>query len=439
MALLASFSLTSCLDDVKDNPITYPAEGVKKTGIWKAPHTQGNYDYTAVRTFNAAGKPIFYVLETGKEGTEEAGVTRMIFLGDSITDNAAQGMMTANSESTFYGDGENGTDVLPGEAYLAYQRNLQSYTMQVTTYQMLDAEKIDTTSVLAYKDANGQWALKEYSREVTCTAEEQAGFPANLAGYWGSGNYEEDPANSTLISLSDSIALLGDGDAQQVEIVYDAAAGTLKITGLDDGQTIEVAFNEQMQLVGTWNGNPIILDPIMDSDSEPEIFVPFYNGTFTDNAILYDGVYKFDVVIYQSEKKASRYCAKPFYSSEDGLIFEITNEQNEEGTGAVIEVTPSSTGLTDPKYGTIWAKAAADYDSGMGAKCYYDGESMAYLNLVYYVPAGYFGYGVETLKFTSPYTGIPRKIAVNSAGKISEIKNLQATTSTAFKQKLERL
>ena len=144
---LASFSLTSCLDEVKDNPVTYPANGVDKTGVWKSATLADNeYDYTAVRTLTSDGKDLFYIVREGKPGTDVEGEIKTLFVNkpDSVESLPDVGMFEAFSETTFFGDGQNGTDAVGGEAYLAYRNNLRDFTLQLMSGgEILFTEKVN--------------------------------------------------------------------------------------------------------------------------------------------------------------------------------------------------------------------------------------------------------------------------------------------------------
>ena len=374
---LASFSLTSCLDDVKDNPVTFPAEGVAQTGVWRSATLADNeYNYTAVRTLTSDGKDLFYIIREGKPETEAEGEIRMLFVNkpDSIESLPKLGMYQAFAESTFFGDGQNGTDLNGGEAYLAYRNNLKDFTLQLVT--------------------NGEIVFTEQVDPVT-------NYLPTLSGYWEGRSVN---GKYVIILFDENIAILGDenNDVETITVSYNQETGVITVTGDDSGIEANLAYNANMQLEATIDGETFIIDPIQASDSEPETFSPVKVGNysssfFTDNA---GNNYVYEAILFQSDKKRTKYAIAPFIDNEDGIIFEVDREADEEGNYP-LTVSSSATGYKHSSYGMVYG---GDSEEG-----YYDGDKTYYLNLIFFVSAGQFGYSddqgwfPETFKVTGNY------------------------------------
>lgn len=412
---LASFSLTSCLDDVKDNPVTFPAEGVAKTGVWKSATLADNeYDYTAVRTLTSDGKDLFYIVREGKPGTDVEGEVKTLFVNkpDSVESLPKVGMFEAFAESTYFGDGQNGTDLLGGQAYLAYRNNLKDFTLQlVSEDEILFTEQV--TPVDNYVPA--------------------------LAGYW-EGMSEN--GKYIYVLFDGKIGILGDynNDPEYVGISFDPETGVYTITGEDSEIVVTLAFNSNKQLEATIDGETFIVDPVQASDSEPETFTPIKMGNYTSNFFSDNAgnPYTYEAVLFQSDKKGTKYGIAPFIDNEGGIIFELSREADDDGNYP-LTVTASATGYKHPSYGMVYGG-----DSGTG---YFDGQKTYYLNLIFFVSAGRFGYSddqiwfPEMFKVTGDYVEeaeiAPNKVIFDSKGRVRFAAN-QALRTSAGKMLSDR-
>ena len=392
---LASFSLTSCLDDVKDNPVTYPANGVDKTGVWKSATLADNeYDYTAVRTLTSDGKDLFYIVREGKPGTDVEGEIKTLFVNkpDSVESLPDVGMFEAFSETTFFGDGQNGTDAVGGEAYLAYRNNLRDFTLQLMSGgEILFTEKVNRVD----------------------------NYLPTLAGYWeGKG----ETGKYMYVLFDENVGILGDenNDAEELTVSYNRETGVVTITGNDSGIVVTMILNSNMQYEATIDGETFVVDPVFASDSEPETFTPVKVGNYTsmffsDNE---GNPYVYPAVLFQSDKKRTKFGVAPFIDNEGGILFEVEREPDDDGNYAMT-VSASATGYKHPNYGMIYGG-----DSG---EAYFDGQKTYYLNLIFFVSAGQFGYTddqswfPESFKVTGNYEEsdeAPKKVIFDSKNRM---------------------
>lgn len=395
LAALLTLGLTSCVGDFEDTPVTYPAEGLAETGVWQNGYLAGDYDYTAVRTKTADGDDLFYIVREGRPTGKDSGSVKMLFVSNDGTEyNSEIGMYTAYSDVTFYGDGANGTDSLQGSAYLAYQNNMQDYTLQLQT--------------------------SDAARQFTCTTQKTDDISAVPipSGYW-EGHGANGEYLLMLLDPEESIAIIGseDADAEYVEVT--AEGGVITVKGTDSGKEVTFAYNKAFQLEATLDGSTFVVDPLRASDSQPEVFIPVKVGTFTTEFFNGSdgGPYSYNAYLLQSERNTNRYVILPYIDNDQGMLVEVTSEQNEAGA-YILEVEPTATGYEHPSYGMIWAQDAVDYGIGENGRSNFDGKLFT-LNLAYYVSAGYFGEFQDTFKITGDYEEpeAPRYVLNNSVAR----------------------
>ena len=366
---LASFSLTSCLDEYKDNPVNFPAEGVAKTGVWRSATLDNNkYDYTAVRTQTSDGKDLFYIVREGKPGTDAEGEVRTVFVNkpDSVESLPKVGMFEAFSKTTYFSDGQNGTEAIGGEAYLAYRNNLKDFTLQ-----LVSDDEILFTEQVAPAD----------------------GYVPTLAGYWEGIN---ENGKYIYIWFDGKVAVLGDenNDPEYVGISYDPETGVYTVAGEDSEIVVTLAFNGNKQLEATVDGETFIVDPVSASDSEPEGFEAKYTATFTSTLFGYSDP---EVIIYEGDKGVGNYAFGPFIDA-DAFFFNWAEDNT-------LSFDPQVTGYVHVQNGQTFGMVYA-FDSYANQQCddpsYYDPDAKTYhFYCLYYIPGvGGFGTFEETLKIT---------------------------------------
>lgn len=83
--------------------------------------------------------------------------------------------------------------------------------------------------------------------------------------------------------------------------------------------------------------------------------------------------------------------------------------------GENVCVADQFTGYTHPSYGEVWVDELADYtgNTNLGVSTYADGVFT--FNVIYYVSAGYFGYGEETFTLAAPSgIAVPKTFSVKA-------------------------
>ena len=236
VVLLAALGLTSCHDDFNDTP-EYPFNHTY--GVWQSLNADdGTNNYYVVCTKRSTGEDIIYVVRQNIA----TGEVRTLFVGDVEQYDKTIGLLTASAPTSYFGDGENGTDSLETVAYLAVQSNGVTRTLQL----------VDETGI-------------EVIQEVTPT-----NVLPTIAGYWDA--VDEETHDMILLDLyedSTATVYLNVG-SDYANADYEYANGEGTITD-ENGVTATLAFNEDYQLVATVDGFSMVVDPYT-SLSQPEQF-----------------------------------------------------------------------------------------------------------------------------------------------------------------------
>ena len=236
VVLLAAFGLTSCHDDFNDTP-EYPFNNTY--GVWQSLNADnGTNNYYVVCTKRSTGEDIIYVVRQNIA----TGEVRTLFVGDVEQYDKTIGLLTASAPTSYFGDGENGTDSLETVAYLAVQSNGVTRTLQL----------IDETGI-------------EVIQEVTPT-----NVLPTIAGYWDA--YDDETGNMIILDLyEDSTAVVNLNVGENYALAdYEYGNGQGSVTD-ENGNTATLAFNKDYQLVATANGATMVVDPYT-SESQPEQF-----------------------------------------------------------------------------------------------------------------------------------------------------------------------
>lgn len=236
VVLLAALGLTSCHDDFNDTP-EYPFNHTY--GVWQSLNADdGTNNYYVVCTKRSTGEDIIYVVRQNIA----TGEVRTLFVGDVEQYDKTIGLLTASAPTSYFGDGENGTDSLETVAYLAVQSNGVTRTLQL----------IDETGI-------------EVIQEVTPT-----NVLPTIAGYWDA--YDDETGDLIILDLyedSTAVVNLNVGDHYALAD-YEYGNGQGSVTD-ENGNTATLAFNKDYQLVATANGATMVVDPYT-SESQPEQF-----------------------------------------------------------------------------------------------------------------------------------------------------------------------
>lgn len=243
--LLVGLGLTSCLDDDRfdKETINYP-DGLA-LGAWASDYTDGNYEYHAVLTLNAAGDSIFYVHRIGKPTSKDSGVVSRMFVADGVTYDKVAGMCSASAEASAYGE-----DV-PVNVSAAYQRDAQHLTVSI------EANKRFVTTVAPTNKmyVEGYW--------VGGIQNEAGDYTAFFNAILEPGEVENEGTG---------LAIFGSDLNDAEEITYTFHDGQLVVQSTENEENrITGAFNDIRQLVITdANGNTFVADPQTSDVSVPE-------------------------------------------------------------------------------------------------------------------------------------------------------------------------
>lgn len=326
------------------------------------------YTYGAVITLNAEGDTILYMYSTGKAGNIDEGKTRTLFTADSLSYDPQIGVITAETDTSYYDEGE-------------------TFGVKLTMAEMLDGERYAVD--IAYGSKNETAILKRNTTD----------FPP-VQGRW-SVPFSEDSVTTFEIA-QDTVIIDGNEDAPGK---YEVAGRDITIKNAEGTAVATIAYNDKYQLVCTSRENAVMTR--MTNQPEPESFLPLYEGNFIFASASLDGqsghLFEGEIPGYicQSDKDPSRYLLAPFINNEEGMLFTMDEAGN-------IAVDAQATGANHPTYGAIFVTDIAT--AGLASnfpnnKSHYDEAThIFYFDLLYHVSAGYFGAWEETFKVTGEAT-----------------------------------
>ena len=327
------------------------------------------YTYGAVITLNAEGDTILYMYSTGKAGNIDEGKTRTLFTADSLSYDSQIGVITAETDTSYYDEGE-------------------TFGVQFTMAEMLDGERYAVD--IAYGSKHETAILKRTTTD----------FPP-VQGKWSVASGENEVTTYTFgidstVVINDSEEPIGKYETNGANVIVKDAEGNAVAT---------FAYNDKCQLICTSSENALMTR--MTNQPEPETFYPLYEGNFIFASASLDGqsghLFEGEIPGYicQSDKDPSRYLLVPFINNEDGMLFTMDEAGN-------IAVDAQYTGADHQTYGPVFVTDIAT--AGLASnfpnnKSYYDEAThIFYFDLVYHVSAGMFGAWEEIFKVTGEAT-----------------------------------
>lgn len=173
----------------------------------------------------------------------------------------------------------------------------------------------------------------------------------------------------------------------QIPMIPNAATGKYSV--------VVFTFDEEGETVADFQSYDYATFNFVGGEA-PETWTPSYVGTYT-----YSQFFEGDdegLVLYESDSVEGRYKITDWGYGVD-FIFQM----NEDGT---IMVEDQYTGYDHSSYGPVYVDDLVDYTGGTEqGYSYYDGQSGTFhFAVIYYVSAGYFGYGEETFTLTGYYS-----------------------------------
>lgn len=381
MLLLTAVGFTSCSDDFENTTVNYPASGISY-GVYESPYTSGTSEYSVVYTKNSEGKDLVYVKKIGKSTDADSGTVYTVFVSEDVTYDDSVGLLTATASSSFYADGNNGTEKTAATVYLAYQNDLKTYTLQVYS----GSEQKVSTNV-------------------------NAGGQPYIAGLWSTADDATPYALFQIDADTTGLGIFGSVEGDVIDLYgdYSNGQGTLYTDAAKTTAAATVAFNSDYQLITTIDGQSVVTDPIVD-----ESLVPTYNFG-ADYA--HTGTYTYKNYLTGTDPGLSMTCvsdADPtaaiytighwFYDVDFSFIWNM--EDN------TITIPETYTGYTHSSYGKVYVSDLSTYTGSATylPYSYYDKSSATFhFMTIYYVSAGYFGYGDETFAITGEAAASIRK------------------------------
>ena len=375
--LLAVLLFTACSDfeDYDRGMDTkYPAEIAN--GYYTSKYNAGNkYDYAVVVTEDAQGNKVIYTQRTGKDipNFADAGKVRTTAVFTDLTYDAANGILTASVDDSFYEDTTSVT--------LAYRLDGTTLAYELAYGRMSESAQLEKSSEKL--PVQGKWNGVSVDSTLQVSA------------------FVSDP--DTLGQFKVELAVSG-----QDTVVYESVAYN---TELELPNHATMAFNEKCQMVYTQNEQSVVLNRVF-SDPEPEQFLPLFVGNYKMNVsellpqvdgykpyggpLLGEEV-EFETVLYQSDKDPSSYIIAPFIQNPDGMAFTLNDD-------LTLSVVMQYTGLETQAYGSVYATDLTT----MGVQDYFpdyvshydSSKGVFYFDMAYHVSAGTFGYWEDTFTLT---------------------------------------
>ena len=375
LALAAVLGLSSCLDDSRFDPerISYPAE--LSLGAFKTEYTPDNYEYDAVITKSAAGDTIIYVIRSGKPESRESGLVQTLLISDAIAYDDSAGVYTAEAAYSAYGDDT------PATVYLAYQRDQQRLTTQIIANGKTNTMVLKPTTE---QTVVGMWQTEE-----------------NEDAYFVCWLYPLDADG-----VGKGIALF-DMDSDADDVIYTQNGSTVTVTAAEwtehEGQSVDLYFNSEYQLIGKVGGQEVVLDPITSEPVIPEYtFDHPLIGDYTycgawfsgpDPGLVLSPVSLDDPTasVYQIEHWGADVTFRFVWNTVDNTITvpvqEVGETYNHEGVDYTVYVSDIPSWSSRYSY--------ANYP------CYYDAATATFhFTVIYFIELGYFDMGDETFEVT---------------------------------------
>ncbi|MBR1711875.1 MAG: hypothetical protein IJ722_00510 [Alloprevotella sp.] len=386
LALMAGLGLSSCLDDSRFDPehISYPAE--LSLGTFKTEYTPGNYEYNAVITKSAAGDTILYVIRTGKPESRDSGLVQTLLISDAIAYDDSAGVYTATAEVSAYGDDA------PATVYLAYQRDQQRLTAQIIAS--------GKTNTMVFKPATEQTVVGMWQSEEDADA------------YFVCWLYPLDADG-----VGKGIALF-DMDSDADDVIYTQNGNTVIVTAAEgsehEGESVELYFNSEYQLVGKVGGQEVVLDPITSEAVVPEYTFDhpligdytycgaWFSGPDPDLRLVPVSIDDPEASVFQIEHWGADVTFRFAWNMVDNAITVPMQEVGE---------TYTHEGVDYPVYVSDIPSWNSRY-SYANYPCYYDANTATFhFNVIYFIELGYFDLGDETFEVTgdAPEEGAVRK------------------------------
>ena len=365
MLLMVSLGFAACNDndDFDDYKVNYPT--TIPQGYYQSTFTfEGDYEYGVVLTTDEENNTVLQLISEGKaEGNDSAMVRTLI---------ATKNLAYADSIGTLLAVDTIGDNFYeePMQVYMAYKMNCTEIVLSVT---------------------HGD---KSFSSVLLPTKEQP-----NVASRWTSGNFILDikSVGENAEALPGYIILDSSNESAEPEAItynYDGKNGSFTTA---NGAKGTFSYNEKYQLAVTFNNTTYTCNRSY-SVPEPETFNQIAIGTYSHSVGVIEGGPVFDAVyeagLYQSDKNPNNYVIAPWLDNPNGLFVMVDPE-----TGKVT-VPQQFTGVTDPKYGDIYAVDVLTYTGGqIPSDSKFDGK-VFHLDLGYVVSAGYFGFVNETFEIT---------------------------------------
>lgn len=381
MLLLSAVGFTSCSDDFENTTVNYPASGISY-GVYESPYTSGTSEFSVVYTKSSEGKDLVYVKKIGKSTEADSGTVYTVFVSEDVAYDDSVGMLTATASSSFYADGNNGTEKTPATLYLAYQNDLKAYTLQI----YVGSEQKVATNV-------------------------NAGAQPYIAGMWTTADDAQPYALFQIDSDTTGLGIFGSVQGEVVDVYadYSNGQGTLYTDAEKTTAAATVSFNSDYQLVTTIDGQSVVTDPVVD-----ESLVPTYHF---GSGYAHTGTFTYKNMMSGTDPGLSMTCvtdADPtaaiftighwFYDVDFSFVWNM--EDN------TITIPETFTGYTHSSYGPVYVSDLSTYTGSASylPYNYYDKSSATFhFMTIYYVSAGYFGYGDETFAITGEAASSIRK------------------------------
>ncbi len=273
------------------------------------------------------------------------------------------------------------------------------------------------------------YSKKDYSTEVVYNG--LFVDPSDNRSIYASATFGSDVASATAVlvpgkdAIVDAYGKLGD-DSYEYQLDLDVSTSDFQMPMIADASTgtytlAVFTFDEE----GEWQDYNYVNFNYTGSEP-PETWTAIAVGDYTYGAwAALDGAVDEGLTLYQSDSNPTKYKIENwgFTDPEQGVFvdFEFTYDSND-GT---VHVGDFENGYVHPTYGAMSTMEAGDYfdpEDSPQEPSYFNSERMTfYFNVVYYVQAGYFGYGWESFRITGEPSTKARKAADKNVGTSSDL------------------
>ncbi|MCD8313145.1 MAG: hypothetical protein LUC24_03205 [Bacteroidales bacterium] len=266
-----------------------------------------------------------------------------------------------------------------------HKAEFSTYSYVITGASALSVNE-DTTAVLA---------VTAYSQDGIAPSTRVSFEIIDGTGVYGT-DYTVSPADGVLAFNAEDTQYITIIPVNRPDEITGNFTFTIRLTEATGGYTVGGSYSTSVTIV--------------DLDAA-NAWTKISTGDYTFGGYYISGE-QTGLELYQSDVNPNRYKIAEWGQTGAGEGFYFTWDQE---TGEVV-VEDQFTGIVNPTYGNVYVDEVYHWNGGGNDELSYYSNGIFYFSVIYYVDAGYFGYGYET--FALAGSAVPDySVSVSYAGK----------------------